>query len=660
MKLIASLFQTFTGRHGARPPGGKGTAVAGKGAPLSVIHGLVADGRLDEAEQLLQRLLAHEPGHVDALHFLGLLSHQQGRTEEAIRHLEQAVALAPGAAYVQSNFAEVLRAAGHPGRAEAHAQWALQLDADRPQYLLNLAVILLDLRRFADALPVLDKALAIDPDNLPALDAKARALAETGSLADAIELATKTLAVEPGNTTRFMALRDYRARACDWSHYDDDVRTLLALLDNHAESLARQPLPGVHPLALCLAPVPPATIKHVAEQFASAARERAGPPLPRRTRGSRKPLRIGYLSADFHSHPTMHLMASLFALHDRKRVEITAWSLGPDDGSAYRKALVRDVDRFIDLRPESYRQAALRIREAEVDVLVDLKGFTYDARPEILALRPAPIQIAWLGYPGTTGAGLNDYALVDAVTVPPGTGNDFVEQLIRLPGSYQVNDYRQPIDGVVPSRSELGLPEDAFVFACFNHVHKIEPVAFSLWMDILSAVRGSVLWLYCSDKTARRNLREAAQRAGLSPERVVFGDTLPKPKHLARLSRADLFLDTMVYNAHTSASDALWAGVPVLTCPGEAFASRVAASLVSAAGLPSLACSSLAQYRQKAIHLANHPEELAALRSVLNAREELPLFDTPRFARLLETAFETAWHRHHEGLPPASFAVSEP
>ena len=356
----------------------------------------------------------------------------------------------------------------------------------------------------------------------------------------------------------------------------------------------------------------------------------------------------------------MHLMRSFFALHDRRRFEVFAYSIGEDDGSEYRREAIASVDHFIDIRGDTAHQSAEHIASDGIDILVDLKGYTHEARPLIFALRPAPIRVAWLGYPATTGRGINDYIIVDRVVAPPEHQSHFGEQLVWMPHSYQVNDHHQIIASDTPARSDLGLPSTGFIFACFNHAYKIEPQMFAVWMRILCRTPGSVLWLYESNTSARANLERAASDRGVDPARLVFGGTLDKPRHLARLRQADLLLDTLWINAHTGASDALWAGVPVLTCPQDSFPSRVAASLVCAVGLPQLACADLQSYEETAVRLASNPRELTALRRHLDSEPaKLALFDTPRFTRNLERAFETMWQRHRAGEPPRSFAVVE-
>ncbi|MBF0125246.1 MAG: TIGR03032 family protein, partial [Magnetococcales bacterium] len=368
-------------------------------------------------------------------------------------------------------------------------------------------------------------------------------------------------------------------------------------------------------------------------------------PLPHKGRGGdMRRLRLGYLSADFHNHPTAHLMLGHFKRHDRRRFEVFAYSIGADRDPFYRQRIENDVDHFIDLQFMSYQQAAQRIHDDGIDLLIDLKGHTKLARTQILAYRPAPVQIAWLGYPGSMGADFIDYMVTDRWITPPEQQPYYSEQFIYLPCCYQVNDCEQPIAATTPGRSDHGLPEYGFVFCCFNAHYKIEPRIFAVWMALLKDVSDSVLWLM--DEAGRANLQQAAADQGVSPQRLIFAPRLPKPDHLARHRWADLFLDTLYCNAHTTASDALWAGVPVLTCPGQTLASRVSLSLLQAIGLGNdgLIVDSIEQYQQRALELATHPEELGRIRQKLWAnRLNQPLFDTDRFVCDFEAALERVW-----------------
>lgn len=369
-------------------------------------------------------------------------------------------------------------------------------------------------------------------------------------------------------------------------------------------------------------------------------------------------LKIGYVSADFGQHPTAHLMRGLFQCHDRSRFEIYGYSLRPDDGSNYYEEIKQGCDDFVEFSDINNVSAMQKIQSDGIQVLIDLMTYTNFARPEIFALRSAPVQVGWLGFPGSSGSGYMDYLLADSLVLPPEQVAYCTEQPIFLPECYQVNDRWQGIAETGSSRSDHGLPERGFVFCCFNQIQKIEPVIFTAWMRILGRLPGSILWLYTESEEVRRRLRDTANTYGSLGERLIFAKHLPKAQHLERHRLADLFLDTRIYNAHTTASDALWAGLPVLTCLGETFPARVAASLLQAVGLPELITHSLEEYEELAVHLATHPDELAVLRTKLaEQRLHSPLFDTERFVRHLERAYEMVWQRYQQGLPPAPLWV---
>jgi predicted O-linked N-acetylglucosamine transferase (SPINDLY family) len=383
----------------------------------------------------------------------------------------------------------------------------------------------------------------------------------------------------------------------------------------------------------------------IARRYADGVMENAGPRVDAAARdASGRRLRIGYLSADLHEHPTSQLLVGALEHHDRARYEVHAYALDSDDGTAHRARLVAAFEHFHDVRALAHDALARQIAADGIDVLVDLQGYTAESRPQVAALRPAPVQVNYLGYPGTMGAAFVDFILADATLVPPGDEQWYGETVIRLPDTYQANDDRQAIAERAFARSELGLPEDGAVFASFNAHFKIERETFAAWMRILAAVPGSVLWLLGGPGEAA--LRAAADRSGIEPARIVFATRMRKPEHLARHRAADLFLDTYTYNAHTTASDALWAGLPVLTRPADGFAGRVAASLLRAIGLPELVAPDLDAYERTAVELARDPAALAALRAKLAAhRSSLPLFDTARFTRNLEAAFDEMWAR---------------
>lgn len=367
---------------------------------------------------------------------------------------------------------------------------------------------------------------------------------------------------------------------------------------------------------------------------------------------------IGYLSSDFKNHATAHLIGSLFKTHDRSRFRIHAYSYGTDDGSAYRAQLQADCDQFVDLRSMSHGDAAARIMADSVDILVDLKGHTEGNRMEICAYRPAPIQVAYLGFPGSSGADFMDYLISDGVVTPPDHEAYFSEKLVLLPHTYQVNDRFQKIAATPESRKSAGLPDETFVFCCFNESYKIEARLFDVWMSILRQVSDSVLWLLDTSADTSENLRRQAEKRGVASERLVFAPKIPKQHHLARLRFANLCLDTWMVNGHTTTSDALWAGIPVVVIFGTHFASRVSASLLSAVGLPDLIADSPASYEAMAVRLATHAEELRKLKKRLKDNQlRMPLFDTHRFTRNLESAYQRMWARHVSGGTPKMMQI---
>jgi predicted O-linked N-acetylglucosamine transferase (SPINDLY family) len=414
--------------------------------------------------------------------------------------------------------------------------------------------------------------------------------------------------------------------------------------------------------------VPPfyllATPASAADQLA-CARRWVEPLLPQPdelfrhgVRRDRDRIRLGYLSADFAQHATASLAVELFERHDRARFEVTAYSYGPDDGSPLRRRIERAFDRFVDIRALPHRAAAQRINADEIDILVDLKGYTQHARPRIAAYRPAPVQVSWLGYPATTGAPFIDYVVVDSFIVPPNEQQHFTERLVHLPGCYQANGRNREIAASAPTRRDCGLPPDGFVFCSFNNSYKITPEVFAIWMRLLAAVPGSILWLLASNDLVERNLRREAEHRGVAPSRLIFAPRAPLAEHLARHRHADLFLDTLPCNAHTTASDALWAGLPLLTCIGRTFAGRVAGSLLAAIGLPELMTTSPEDYERTALTLARDRRRLDELRDRLRrGRETSQLFDSSRFASNLEVAYDRMWRTWCAGEGPASFVT---
>ncbi|MEK9968205.1 MAG: tetratricopeptide repeat protein [Ferrovibrio sp.] len=675
-------------------------------------------GELDKAAKLIRRALAAEPRNSEALNNLGNILRDQGKLDDAIAAFEKAIAISPNpgacnnlgniwrnrgeydkaaACYEQAmridpaflhsyfHLSMIHRHFGRLEEAVALQEKALGINPRFPELLMHLGRCLYDMGRFAEAAERYRAALAIVPqhantwnnlgnaqermldfagaeaayrealrlqtDQIDALSNLGTLLAKTGRRRDAIALFERVTQLDPAQRGVWGKLSFEKRHICDWRDYDD-------LTDGRPRQLVREGATSISVFALITLDSTPAEQLTAARAYAASFRNPAVM-LPQRPAQRRERIRIGYLSADFHPHATAYLMAELFERHDRSRFEVTGYSIGPESDSDVRRRLVAGFDHFVDLRLLPHGAAASRIYADDIDILVDLKGYTQNARPEIVACRPAPIQVNYLGYPGTMGAPFIDYVIADRFIIPPELHGGFDEKVVALPHCYQPNDTRRQI-AAPPSRTAAGLPEQGFVFASFNTPFKLTPQVFDIWMRLLAQVPGSVLWQLEVDAEAKDNLQREAQARGVDPARLVFAPPLLQPAHLARQALADLFLDTLPVNAHTTASDALWAGLPVLTCAGGTFVGRVAGSLLKAVGLPELVTSSLADYEATALALARDPGRLLALRQRLQQnRLSAPLFDIARFSRNLESAYAQMVERRLAGLPPEAFAVAD-
>jgi len=514
----------------------------------------------------------------------------------------------------------------------------------------NHGITLSQMERFAEAVASFDKVLVLRPDSAQTWTNRGNALLEQKRYEDAAHDYDKALALDPEHGSA----RGYRLLAklwsCDWRNLDADIAEVSSRL--HAGARVIQPFGN---LMISSDPADQLRCARVWQQGQGGQ-----PPLWRGEWYAHDRIRVAYLSGDFCVHPVSILMAGVFEAHDKARFETTAISFGADDGSELRMRIAKSFDRFVDVRGRTDFEIASLLREQQVDIAVDLMGLTGSSRHAILAFRPVPIQVNYLGFPGTMAAGHMDYIIADRIVIPPGEHRHYTEKVVYLPDTYMANDAKRPVSDRQFSRAEAGLPKTGIVFACFNNSYKFRPPTFDIWMRLLKAVDGSVLWLSEPDASARRNLKHEAETRGVCAERLVFAPFLTRlDEHLARLGLADLFLDTLPCNAHTTASDALFMGVPVLTTPGSTFAGRVAASLLSAIGLPELIAESPAAYEAHALELARDASALRSIRAKLAAnRDKFPLFDTQRFTRHLEAAFVGMRDRYRRGLPPESFAVA--
>jgi protein O-GlcNAc transferase len=604
--------------------------------------------RHEEALAGFDRLLRIKPDNVLALSNRGSVLRKLGRADEALACYEKALSINPAHLDALNNRASVLIERNRSADALLSLEKGLALKPADAGLLSNRGIALHQLGRYAEALQSLDQALATEPNRVIALLIRGHIFARLGRLDDAILSYERILAIEPDHGAAIGSLASCKLKACDWK----TVAKLAALLQRNLRD--GKPVSG--PI-FSIFTKPADQLRwakaNSSKEFNGLARASA-----RRLAAPSDKIRIAYLSPDFHEHATAYLVAELFELHDRARFEIIGIGYGPDDRSAMRERILKSFNKFHDVRLKGDGEIAKLIIDQDVHIAVDLKGPTDYGRPAILASRPSPVQVNFLGYPGTMGADFIDYIIADRIVLPFDQQPFYTENIVHLPNSYQPNDRKRRIAAHVPSRSELQLPQTGFVFCSFNVTYKIRPPLFDIWMNLLRKVENSVLWLFQSDESAVANLRVEAAAHGIDPARLVFAPRCRNEDHLARHRSADLFLDTLPVCAHTTASDALWAGLPVLSCLGSAFVGRVAASLLHAIGVPELIVNNLEEYEALALKLATEPQLLQSIRDKLaRNRSTFPLFDADRFRRDIEAAYARMWEIHQRGERPRSFAV---
>ncbi len=606
-------------------------------------------GRLDEALASFDQAIEINPGFIQALFNRGVALQQLGHFDAALASFDRMIAIQPNDALCHLYRGNALKALNRLQAALASYDRALAIKPDFAEACSNRGIVLCDLNEIDAALASYDRAIELQPGYAATYFNRASALrlAKRFDAAAADYKRAATLAQDikflPG------AHLEARMHTCDWDGFDAEV----ALVE---EAIERGEAAS-HPFSCLAFSDSPRTQRRAAEIW---VRETCpANPLPGTLggRGSHGKTRIGYFSADFREHPVSRLLAELIENHDRSRFEVIAFSWGPATQDDLRSRLERGFDRFLDVHGMSDMDVASLARRSNVDIAIDLGGHTHGSRQNIFALRAAPLQVSYLGYPGTTGAPYMDYLIADATLVPPDDQTHYSEKIIYLP-SFQANDSKRRVAERMFTREELGLPSVGFVFCCFNTSYKITPSTMDAWMRILARVPGSVLFLFAESKAAAGNLKKEAMKRGMAADRLRFAKQLPAPEYMARYRVADLFLDTRPYNAGTTASDALWVGLPVLTLAGTTFAGRMAASLLQAIGLPELITSTPAQYEDMAVRLAEDPSRLAAIRrKISHNRAGNPLFDTRSFTGHLEAAYATILERYRAGLPTEHVVV---
>lgn len=588
-------------------------------------------GRWEAALAGYDRAITLEPTHANAFCNRGAVLERLNRWDDALTSYDRAIALNPADAFAYYNRASVLRTMKRLDEALVSYELAIAQKTDYVEAYINRGHVLQELGRHEAAVASYDRAIELDASYVEAFQGRGLSLLGLGRHETAISSYNQALALNSDQKYLLGLRRHAQMHICDWDGLSHDLERLVAGLQ--AGRAVSTPFP-------VLSLVDSVALHRAASEI--WVREECPPndllgAIPARPIAEK--IRIGYFSADFRAHPVAMLTAELFESHDRSKFEIIAFAFGRESNDAMRTRLERAFDRFVEVRDRSDLEVAALAREMRIDVAVDLGGFTEHSRTRIFALRAAPLQISYIGYLSTMAAPYMDYLVADSTIIPASTRAHYAENIIYLP-SYQVNDSQRRASTRIFTRAELGLPQQGFVFSCFNANYKVTPATFAIWMQILHRVEGSTLFLNADNEFARQNLHKQALRHGIGLHRVQFGERLVFEDYLARLRVMDLFLDTLPYNAGTTASDALWAGLPVLTCTGDAFAGRVAASLLRAIGLPELITATPAEYEELAVRLAADPPLLASIKQKLALnRAAAPLFDTRRFTRSLERAY---------------------
>ena len=613
-------------------------------------NALKEQGKLKEAIEAYNKALAIKPDYVDAYNNMGVALKEKWKLGEAIEAYKKALAIKPDYADVYNNMGNALQEQGSLEEAIEAYNEALAIQPDHAEAYYNMGYTFQEQGKLEEAIATYNKAIALKPDHAEAYYNMGITIQCQGKLEEAIAAFNNALALQPDYETARGQKLYQLAHICDWDAIAEDSTLIPSLGTNEK---------FVPPFVMLSLEDAPDSHRIRSEVYAKAIYLQRPLPLPALPSKKPKRIRIGYFSADFHNHATMYLMAKVFAAHDRQKFEVYAYSYGPDANDQMRQALIKSVDVFDDVREMSFKDTALLARQDKIDIAVDLKGHTQDQRLGIFAYRPAPTQISYLGYPGTIGAEFIDYMVADPVVVPSNRRSAYSEEIIYLPHTYQPNDNTRIISQKVTTKADMGLPEDGFVFCCFNSNYKISPAEFDIWMRLLCKVNGSVLWLLKSNLWVEQNLQREAKKRGIQANRLVFAEKLPHDQHLGRQKHADLFIDTFNVNAHTTASDALWAGLPIVTKLGQGFAARVAGSLLNAVGLAELITENEHDYEALILELATNPVKLAKIKEKLAVnRLSQPLFDTQQYTKHLEDGYQQAYQTYFEGKVPQTIVVS--
>ena len=614
------------------------------------VFGALQANDLNQAESLLKVMLVATPNNADALHLMGVVCGMQGRPNDALSFFQQCLALAPENAMLRFNLAKALSSMQRDAEAIEHHQKASSLDPANPDIWINYGRSLDNLRRREEALACYEKAVVLKPDSVEGWFNKGKIFGELKRYEEALHSYIRAYQLRPAEPFLLGIILHYKMLICDWLELDVLYEQILRDLRNGQKVVEPFGFQGISDSEsdLLLA------AKIFANERYPLAKEITKAPI----RAHSEKIRVAYLCGEFRDQATSVLMTGIYEAHDPEKFEIFALDNGWNDGGVLRVRMEKVFKEIIDISIMPDLSVAELIKSLNIDILVNLNGYFGEARSNVFAQHAAPIQVNFLGFPGTLGAPYMDYLIADEIVIPPESRQYYVEKIAYMPHSYQANDAKRIISERRFSRAELGLPEQGFVFCCFNNNYKITPQTYDSWMRVLKSVEGGVLWLLEDNPLAAHNLKAEAEKRGVSPERIIFASRLPLPEHLARHRNADLFLDTLPYNAHTTASDALWAGLPVLTCVGKTFPGRVASSLLNALEMSELVTHSTQDYEHLAIELANNASRLQDIKNKLLAnRLEKPLFNTQMYARDLEVLYRKMYERYLDNREPDHLSV---
>jgi predicted O-linked N-acetylglucosamine transferase (SPINDLY family) len=608
-------------------------------------------GKLDESLEVLKKAIALKPNYAEAYNNTGVVFMDQGKLDKSLEVLKKAIALKPNYAEAYNNIGLSFYFSGENDLAINSFKEAIKIKLNFSEAYNNMGLAFFSKGDLEESIDSYKNAINFKSDFAEAYNNMGDALSEKGELYLSIESFKQALKFKPCYDKATANKLYQQANICDWEEIEKD-KNLICKIGISNE--------GISPFSLISLEDEPEIQRVRSENFIKSHFKQK--PLKIRPRPILKPkrLRIGYFSSDFYNHATMYLMAKVFEMHNKNDFEIFAYSFGPVQNDKMRIRLKNTVDFFYDVKDIGDRDVALLAQKNKLDIAIDLKGYTKNSRSGIFAYGAAPIQISYLGYPGTTGASYIHYIIADQVIIPKQNQPFFSESIIYLPNSYQANDNSRKISDATISRSEAGLPKQGFVFCSFNSNYKISSIEFNIWMSLLSKVDGSVLWLLKTNNWAEVNLKKEAEKKGIDSDRLIFAKKLPQDLHLSRHNLADIFLDTFNCNAHTTASDALWMGLPVVTKMGKGFPSRVAGSLLNAIGLPELVTQTVEDYEALALKLANDPSHLKSVKQkIIENRFSEPLFDTELFTSHLESGFRQAYKNYFDGRSPETIYISK-